>query len=336
MRLKKVMLSASRLTLACLALLSASCSDYKKQQEIVETARGLYNYDAQQAVHPQFSGEKALGFAKAQADIGPRPSGSEAAERARQHLISTLQSHGWEVERQAFKDYTPKGNIEFQNIRARFPATGSETWKRAAGVLLGSHYDTKLFNFPFIGANDGASSTGALLEISRVLSARPALAQFVELVFFDGEEAVVEYTTDANSQLPKDGLYGSRHYAKSLKEQPAALQPIALLLLDMVGEKDIRVKIPDNCHRGLSDAILQAANELKYGTHFGRATGAIVDDHLPFHVAGLPCVDIIDIEYPVWHTQGDTMDQLSAQSLEMVGRTTLLALEKTVLATPKW
>ncbi len=311
----------------------SGCREEAKVKEVVETAKGLYQYDPTQAVHKFFSGAKAMEYVQAQVDIGPRPSGSEGAERARQHLETTLKSLGWETQRQEFTDYTPKGNIKFANVRARFPMPGSETWRRNAGLLVGSHYDTKLFSaFPFVGANDAGSSTGALLEMGRVLSMRPALAQFVELVFFDGEEALVSFDSDQFG-LPKDGLYGSRHYVKELRKQPMEQAPLGLLLLDMIGEKDLRVELPQNSHPGMRQGILAAAAELGYQKHFaeGPTSTGITDDHLPFHVAGLPTVDVIDINYSVWHTQGDTMDKLAPESLEMAGRTALLAIEKTFL-----
>jgi hypothetical protein len=313
----------------------SGCSDKTSADaKASKLADGIYQFDPAKPAHREFSGEKALAHARALVAFGPRPAGSGALEKSRVYLEEQLKSSGWEVDRtsQKFTAYTPRGNIEFANIRARFPVAGSDTWKRTAAVLIGSHYDTKLFtNFDFVGANDGASSSAALLEMARVLSAHPDLAQFVELVFFDGEEAVVDYSVNPGSGLPDDGLYGSRHYAKSLRGLPDAQRPLALLLLDMIGDKNLNVKIPANGTPELKAKILRAAEDLSASQHFSASNMDIIDDHVPFLRSGIAAVDVIDLDYPAWHTSLDTMEQISAASIEIVGRTTLLALEKYIL-----
>jgi glutaminyl-peptide cyclotransferase len=328
--LRAVVLLGASLLCQCSGSGDRGVAEKAKQAESI--ARGLYEFDAKNVLHPDFSGANALAHVQAQVDFGPRPSGSENLEKCRVYLEKTLLASGWEVQRQSFEDYTPKGNIKFHNVRARFPMKDSETWKRSTAALICSHYDTKLFSgFNFVGANDAGSSTGVLLEMARVLAKNPKVAQFVELVFFDGEEAVVEYTMDPRTRLPKDGLYGSRYYVDQLKKLPPDQLPLTMILLDMVGEKNLQIRIPADCPAPLTQGLLASAKELGYGDHFGQSASSIVDDHLPFLVARIPAIDIIDLDYPTWHTQGDTVDKLSPESLEMSGRATLLFLEKYVL-----
>src|SRR6266436_2510278 len=150
----------------------------------------------------EFSGEKAFAHVQRLVDLGPRPSGSEAIEKSRRYIEDQLRRSGWQVTRQAFTDDTPQGKVQFANLIAQFP--GQEN--AAPLFLLCSHYDTKTFDaIKFVGANDGGSSTGLLLELARVIGQHPNLAAKVELVFFDGEEAYDHFSET-------DGLYGSRHF----------------------------------------------------------------------------------------------------------------------------
>src|ERR1043166_1206859 len=161
--------------------------------------------DLTKKIWKEFSGKNALAHVQAMVDFGPRPPGTPAIEKTRDYLIKQLELSGWKVTRQPFTDTTPRGKVEFVNLIATYG--GKEV---APAFLVCSHYDTKTFdNARFVGANDGGSSTGALLELARVLAQRPDLARKTELVFFDGEEAY-----EAFSQT--DGLYGSRYFAKQL------------------------------------------------------------------------------------------------------------------------
>jgi glutaminyl-peptide cyclotransferase len=298
-------------------------------------SRSGYSYDPATAVHSDFSGEAAFQLLEKVTDFGPRPAGSDALENSRQWMEQTLKKSGWTVQRQTFTDDTPQGPIEFVNLRARFVAgdglggavaTDDELlWQRPTQVLLASHYDTKFYQtIAFVGANDPSSSIAALLEIARVAAQKPALAERLELVFFDGEEAFVSYT-------PSDGLFGSRHYAKQYRKWPDEMQFEAGILLDMVGDKDLNVRIPSNSPNHLTTHLLAAATELGTRKFFGTSSTAITDDHVPLNGVGLPTIDVIDFDYQHWHTSGDTIDKLSAESLETVGEAVLLMVEKFVL-----
>ncbi len=137
----------------------------------------------------EFSGEKALAHVQALVDFGPRPPAPRRSRRPATYLRQYLEANGWQVVEQPFTDETPRGPVEFVNLIARRPNEASKLF------LLGSHYDTKTFDsIRFLGANDGGSSSGALLELARVLNLHPKMAAQIELVFFDGEEAYERFT----------------------------------------------------------------------------------------------------------------------------------------------
>jgi len=255
----------------------------------------------------EFSGEKALAHVQALVDLGPRPPGSDAIVRARAYIEEQLESTGWKVIEQAFTDQTPRGEMKFVNLVARFGVAPKPSF------LLFSHYDTKIFDgFQFVGANDGGSSTGLLLELARVLALRPDVAGKVELVFFDGEEAVQNFSET-------DGIYGSRHFAKELANDGLATAFHGGLLFDMVGDKDLDITLPPNSSGTITAGIFAAADALNVRNHFTYFEQDITDDHTPLNAIGIPVVDLIDFHYPPWHTAEDTMDKLSPQSLQIVG-----------------
>lgn len=260
----------------------------------------------------EFSGEKALAHVAQLVELGPRPPGSEAIEKARVYITEELKRQGWTLTRQTFTDTTPHGPMTFVNLIATFAGASGE--KQAASFLLCSHYDTKLFETEtFVGANDGGSSNGILLEMARVLALRPALAAKIQLVFFDGEEAYVEFTET-------DGLYGSRHFARELKRAGTAKQFHGGILFDMVGDRDLKITLPPDSPAELTLGIFAAAKALEVRDRFTYAAGGILDDHTPLNAIGIPVIDLIDFDYPPWHTPADTMDKLSAESLGIVGK----------------
>lgn len=257
----------------------------------------------------EFSGEKALAHVQALVDLGPRPPGSDAIVRARAYIEEQLESAGWSVSEQAFADQTPRGEIKFVNLIARFGGGAKPSF------LLCSHYDTKIFdNFQFVGANDGGSSTGLLLELARVLAMQPDLAGKIELVFLDGEEAVENFSQT-------DGIYGSRHFAKELANTGSAKSFRAGILFDMVGDRSLDITLPPNSPPAITTGIFAAAEALKFRNYFTYFDQDITDDHTPLNAIGVPVIDIIDFHYAPWHTAEDTMDKLSPQSLHIVGST---------------
>jgi glutaminyl-peptide cyclotransferase len=255
----------------------------------------------------EFSGDRALAHVQALVDLGPRPPASDAIVRARAYIEEQLESFGWNVTEQAFSDQTPGGEMKFVNLIARFGAASKPAF------LLCSHYDTKIFeSFKFVGANDGGSSTGLLLELARVLALDPRLAQKIELVFFDGEEAVENFSET-------DGVYGSRHFAQELVKDGSAKSFRGGILFDMVGDRSLDITLPPNSPSKITAGIFASADALKFRNYFTYFDQDITDDHSPLNAAGIPVIDLIDFHYPPWHTAEDTMDKLSPQSLQIVG-----------------
>ena len=257
----------------------------------------------------QFSGDKALAHVQRLVDLGPRTPQSEAIEKSRAYIKQELNSSGWRVTEQPFTDETPRGQVRFVNLIARFGTIGKTTDL----FLLCSHYDTKVFDtFRFVGANDGGSSTGLLLELARVLAQQPRLAEKIELVFFDGEEAFENFSNT-------DGIYGSRHFANELRQDGSAKSFRGGILFDMVGDRSLDITFPPNSPIKITRDIFASADALKLRNYFTYLDQDVTDDHSPLNAVGIPVVDVIDFHYPPWHTAYDTMDKISAQSLQIVG-----------------
>ena len=285
-------------------------------------AAGCAKKPAESASKPweEFSGQKALRHVQQLVDLGPRPPGSDALEKSRIYITKQLELSNWQVTRQAFTDETPRGKVEFVNLIARHV---SRNIKAQPIFLLCSHYDTKVFDsIRFVGANDGGSSTGALLEIARVLDSHPELAAKIELVFFDGEEA---YETFSET----DGLYGSRYFAKHLPEPKQ--QFAGGILLDMIGDRALTITLSPDSPAEMTRDIFASAEALKLRDRFTYFQSSIMDDHTPLNAAGIPTIDLIDFDFPAWHTADDTMDKISAESLQTVGAVTLYYLSQFAL-----
>jgi hypothetical protein len=282
-------------------------------------------FQAQAPKGAAFDGRRALEHVRELVAIGPRVAGSAGARQARDYISKQLGALGLTVREQPFEAETPLGRTAMVNLRVMLPG-GDAGGNR---LIVAGHYDTKLFReFRFVGANDGGSSAGFLIELARVLKDRKH-AVAVELVFFDGEEAVVDWNTG------DDNTYGSRHYVAAAKRDGSLARIRALVLVDMIGDRDLRILREANSTRWLTDIIWAAARQLGRPQFVDEET-PIEDDHLRFLEAGVPAVDLIDLDYPAWHTEGDTMDKVSAESLQAVGDVLLAAfpeIEKRV-ATP--
>ncbi len=246
--------------------------------------------------------------------IGPRPSGSAAIEQTRKYIKDQLTSVGLTAAEQVWEDQTPIDKIRLVNLVATIPGARKER------IVFAGHYDTKLYReFRFVGASDGGSSAAFLIELARVLKARRN-AFTVELLFLDGEEA----------RLPEwggtDNTYGSRHYVGQAKRDGSLASLKALILVDMIGDRDLRIRRDTNSTPWLTDLVWDAAKRLRLDHAFIAETTRVDDDHMPFLAAGVPAVDIIDLDYEAWHTVNDTLDAVSARSLQTVGDVVLAAL----------
>ena len=262
-------------------------------------------------VAPAFDGARAFEHLKNVVAIGPRPAGSTGAQKTREYIKQQLAPLGVTTTEQSFDASTPVGVVRMVNVSAIIPGAGT------GRLIVAGHYDTKLFKeFPFVGANDGGSSTAFLIELARVLKGR-SNALSIELLFLDGEEAVGEWETG--------NTYGSRHYVEAARAAGALAQIKAMILVDMIADRDLTIKRESQSTPWLTDAIWSAAGKLNRPEFVDEST-KIEDDHVPFLAAGVPAVDIIDLDYRYWHTEEDTLDKVSAKSLQVVGDVLLAAL----------
>ncbi|MGB0388263.1 MAG: M28 family peptidase [Ardenticatenaceae bacterium] len=264
-----------------------------------------------------FDGDKAMAHANAQCEIGPRPAGSEALLETRAYIEEKLEAAGWEVVRQ---------DGEFQGVPIH-----NVIGVKGEGVprMVGAHYDTRpaADKEPdpakkeewIIGGNDGASGVAVLLELARVLEV-PEGRQ-VQLAFFDAED---------RGRL--DGWpfsVGARLVAEGLDELPIE-RPEAMVVLDMIGDADQQIFREGNSDQALNDTLFGIADDLGFSEKgfYNRGKHIIIDDHLPFLEQGIPAADLIDFDYPYWHTTQDTCDKLGVDSLLRVGRVMEVWLEE--------
>lgn len=246
--------------------------------------------------------------------IGPRPAGSVGIGQARSYIRQHLKTLGVAVTEQAFVAKTPIGEIPMVNLVATIPGARKER------IAIAGHYDTKLFReFRFVGANDGGSSAAFLIELARVLKAR-ANAFTIELIFFDGEEATLRDWSGT------DHTYGSQYYVDTARKARTLSTLKALVLVDMVADRSPRFMRESNSTPWLTDIIWSTAQKMGHRSIFADDSMPIEDDHIPFLKAGIPATDIIDLDYPAWHTAADTLDQTSARTMQVVGDVVVAAL----------
>jgi Zn-dependent M28 family amino/carboxypeptidase len=262
-----------------------------------------------------FDGAEAFEFTRQTVALGPRPDGSPAIVKLRTTIKRQLATRGCEVVSDRFTGQTPDGPIPMENIIARFPG------KSGRAIAITGHFDTKkLANF--VGANDGGSSTGVLLEMAAALQGR-ARRDDIYLVFFDGEEAIHDWS-DA------DSLYGSRHLAAKWSADGTNRSLKALINVDMTGDKNLRLMWDTNSVASLRGLIWDIGDSLGYSAAFPRQGGAIDDDHMPFINAGVRAADLIDFDSQstFWHKPQDTMDKLSVRSFDIVGAVLMKTIEE--------
>jgi Zn-dependent M28 family amino/carboxypeptidase len=253
-----------------------------------------------------FNGAEALALTRRAVAFGPRPDGSAAIEKLRGFIRSQLASRGCEIARDSFTAATLDGPLAMENIIARFPG------KSGHAIAITGHYDTKKLA-GFVGANDGGSSTGFLLELAAVLRNQPRTDD-IYLVFFDGEEALHQWSDT-------DSVYGSRHLAAKWDADGTNRRLKALINIDMIGDKNLKLVWDTSSAASLRKMVWDTADSLGYKQYFPREGGPIEDDHMPFLEKGVPALDIIDFESQntFWHNAQDTMDKLGAHSFEVVG-----------------
>jgi len=269
---------------------------------------------------PDFDEQNAMRLLTKLVSFGPRSAGTAANLRQAEFIAETARSYGAITTSHKFKRMTTEGLLQFVNIEVVIPG------KRKDFVIIGSHFDTKKLpkGIKFEGANDGASSTAVLLELVKTIKASGIQAEYtLKFVFFDGEECFNEYGAN-------DGLFGSRHYTSQLKEKNLVPQCRAVIILDMVGDKDLNITLPLDSDKQLCEMLFEAADQSGSRKYFDYLPTALIDDHTPFEEIGIPVINIIDFEFgqknSFWHSSEDNIKNISAKSLKIIGRTTLKLL----------
>jgi glutaminyl-peptide cyclotransferase len=300
------------LLLAFVWLGAASC-----QEQVTSVANTSSNSTSPNKT-TDFDASKAFEHVKNLVALGPRPAGSDAIKKAQDYIKGELASYGLKVIEDDFKGETPRGPIPMKNIIGELAAALPDI------VVIAGHYDTKP-QPGFVGANDGGSSAAAVLEMARVL-AKTKPEYTLWFVFFDGEEAIIDW----NANNGTDNTYGSRHLVSRLKSEGKLSRVKAMVLVDMIGDRNLDIKRDLESTPWLVDVIWSTARQMGYGRYFLGNQTAVSDDHVPFKLAGIPAVDIIDFNYgpdnSYWHTNEDTLDKISGESMKVVGDTVIRSL----------
>jgi Zn-dependent M28 family amino/carboxypeptidase len=257
-----------------------------------------------------FNGSKALDYARQFVAIGPRWPTGQGHVKAEDFLRSQFKHD--QLEEDTFTANTPIGPVALRNFIVRFPG------KKNGVIVLATHYETNypLRNIGFVGANDGASTTGLLLAIADQLRGKTLEGYSVWLVFFDGEEAFETWSAS-------DSTYGSRHLAAKWGRDGTLPKIKAFMLADMIGDKDLDIERESRSTDWLVGLVRQAAHKYGYERYFFQKEEAVDDDHLPFVQRSVPSIDVIDLDYgpnnSYHHTAQDTLDKISARSLTIDG-----------------
>jgi hypothetical protein len=263
-----------------------------------------------------FDGARAYDYTSKIVAIGPRQPNTDGIHREQDFIRAELTKSGCTFDEDDFNSSTPIGSVPMKNIVAKIPGKSNDF------ILLLTHYDTKRQN-DFVGAVDGGSSTGLMLEMARLLCSRKDQPLGVWIAFLDGEEAFVEWNDD-------DSVYGSRELAARMALSGDLKRVKAVILADMVGPKDLKIRRDSDSTGWLTDLVWSKAAAFGYQNYFLNSSRPIEDDHQPFmkrHVAAVDIIDCCTEDYPYWHTSGDTIDKVSARSLGMVGHVILATVD---------
>lgn len=321
--MRKTGIFLATLVIAFAAMCNGNFRAFKSSAGATQTASAA-------SVTGGFDGARAYEHVRRLVEIGPRPPGSDGIHRAQTYINGQLKSFGCQVEEHDFHGSTALGDIAMKNIIAKIPGTGRDI------VLYTTHYDT--LRMPnFVGADDGGSGTGTMLELARLFCRRKTKSEMnLWIVFFDGEEAQSQWTDKASVQWSDaNSTYGSREMAASMALSGDLRRVKAMILADMIGPSDLKIRRDTGSTTWLTDLIWATAARLGYGKVFvSESTTIGGDDHFSFirrGVAGCDIIDLDDVAPTFWHTPQDTLDKVDAHSLAMVGHVfveTLPALEK--------
>jgi Zn-dependent M28 family amino/carboxypeptidase len=269
----------------------------------------------------KFNGQAAFNLTQQYINAAPKrwvgsPGHAKAEAFIKEHFKPEIAKGHFETD--SFTASTPAGLMDMRNYIVRYPG------KKDGIIVLASHYETNypLRNINFVGANDGGSTTALLIEIGNYLRAHPPQGYSVWLVFDDGEESMLPTWSDS------DSLYGTRHLAAKWSQDGTLKKIKALLIADMIADKDLNIDKDENSTPWLLDMLKQAAKNTGHSAYVFKNSTAVQDDHIPFAKRGVPVLDIIDIDYGprtialpegYHHTALDTMDKISAHSLQIAG-----------------
>jgi hypothetical protein len=289
------------------------CSCGKKKQEEAPN-----NNSERGTLTLKIDGQVALQEVKNFVSLGIRDSGTPGAKQAATYIASSLKELGIDPIIDEFTEKSGNGEITFRNITGIIPGKSKKT------IIITSHYDTKSgISDNFIGANDGGSSTGLLLALAKRLKTEEPMPANIILAFLDGEECIKHYGIT-------DGLHGSKYLAKTLVGNQLKKNIKAVIVLDMIGDSDLNISIPRNSTPQLISLAFNAAKTTGTRKYLSLSDSMILDDHVPFLKNGIPAIDLIDFEFgsttgknDYWHTTNDTMDKISANSLQIVGNIVL-------------
>ena len=271
-----------------------------------------------QALEPSFNSARAMQYTRQVVGFGTRPIGSANHKKLESYILAHLK--GVEIAEDAFTAETPEGKFPVRNLIAKFPGS------KDGIIVIAGHYDTNypLRNTGYVGANDGASSTAILLELANQLRGKKRDGYSVWLVWTDAEEAVKQWSA-------ADSLYGTRHLADLWQKDGTLKRIKALIVEDMIADADLNIEHEMGSTPWLEALIFQAATELGYQSHFFARSISVEDDHLPFVQKGVPSADMIDLDYGYndvfHHTPQDTLDKISAKSLEISGKVIMKVIE---------
>jgi len=316
---RKVTASVTLLFTVLAALVFSSCTHQQAAQATNTgadpAAKSATKLPADSGPPPSIDAARAWLYVKETVAFGERPVGSVNHKKLEAYILAHLK--GDDVEDEAFTADTPAGKLPVRNIIAKYSGT------RDGIIVIAGHYDT---NYPlqgtgYVGANDGGSTTALLLELANQLRGKKRDGYSIWLVWTDGEEAIKQWSDT-------DSVYGTRHLAERWEKDGTLKKIKAFLLTDMIGDADLNIDRDQRSSAWLEDLVLQAATRLGYQSHFfGRTIGGLGDDHIPFVERGVPCADLIDLDYGYnnvfHHTPQDTLDKLDPNSLQIVGSVVL-------------
>ena len=321
-------------TVLCAALLGCQASTAAPDSQAKAAAAVKPAAPAAQAA--AFDSGKAWEHLRQMVMLGPRPAGSEALKQTRAYIKTQMAAVGIQVEEQTWTAQTPIGAVNMVNLVAKLAG------RRTDRILITGHYDTKpIKGIQFVGASDGASSAAMVMELARVLKSRPHEFTY-EFVWFDGEEAFCFDWDECGKPGAPDNTYGSRYYVEAAKKSNTLAGIKAMILLDMVGAKDLKLrKDTEFAAAWLNDIVWATAKKMGHGATFIDLNGDVGgDDHEPFSKAGVPTIDLIDLhDYADhWHKATDDLNHVAAGSLQILGDVLLAALpeiEKRLMGSPR-